>query len=129
MLMSYFAVYSYSSTLSNWESSELLVLAKHHATFGKDKVVGVAIACCSALNDQLTLSLGASCSVTDMGQAILNVLSSRAYDEFAKEFVTLKTSQRWVASEEVEDGGDPPGSGARRSSSVATGTKKGGWLK
>ena len=106
------------------------MLAKHHATFGKDKVVGVAIECCSLLNDQinLNLSLGASCDVTDMGQAILNILSSRTYDEFAKEFVTLKMSQRWVASEEVEEG-DPPGSGGGGKGSASAGTKKGGWLK
>lgn len=93
------------STLTNWEASELLVLAKHRSTFGKDKVIGIAVVPCSSLNDQdnHTLSLGSSSVFTDMGQAILNVLSARTFlDEFAKEFVALKMSQRSTAS---EDGG------------------------
>lgn len=81
------------------------MLAKHRSTFGKDKVIGIAVVPCSSLNDQdnHTLSLGSSSVFTDMGQAILNVLSARTFlDEFAKEFVALKMSQRSTAS---EDGG------------------------
>lgn len=131
-------VYSVS-TLTNWETSELLVLAKHHVTFGKDKVIGMALVSCSTLNDQanLTLTLRGSSVVTDMGQAILNVLSARTFDEFAKEFVILKTSQRSAMGEREEvcdESGSSPNSGARKISgsrrisgagSTYTGERKG----
>ena len=85
-----------STLASNWENSELLVLAKHKARFGKDGVIGMAIVPFSSIKEQasLTLGLAASSSLSDRGRAILNVLTVRSDDNFAKEFVTLKTSQR-----------------------------------
>lgn len=82
-----------------------MVLAKHHSTFQKDRVIGLAIVSCSTLNDQvnLTLSLGSCCIVTDMGQAITNVLSARTYDEFAQDFITIKKSQRCELADDVDD--------------------------
>ena len=59
----------------------------------------------TSLNDQVSLSLSlvAQATITDMGQAVLNVLSARTYfDEFAKEFVALKTTQRCRLPDEHE---------------------------
>ena len=97
-----------SSTLTNWEASELLVMAKHRSTFGKDKIIGMAVVSGATLNDEanynLNLGLTACLPLTDMGQAILNVLSSRThFDELAKEFVALKTSKRCLMSDELEE--------------------------
>lgn len=93
------------STVANWEASELLVVAKHCPKFGKDKIIGLAVVPCSCLVDQANLTLGlASCTpISDRGQAIINVLSVRTYDDFAKEFVSLKTSQRCVGADEMDD--------------------------
>lgn len=95
------------STLTNWEASELVVLAKHRSTFGRDKVIGVAVVSGAGLteddNHNLSLNLCSNLPVSDMGQAVLNVLSARTYfDEFAKEFVALKTSQRSAVSSEEQ---------------------------
>lgn len=90
------------STLStNWENSELLVMAKHKTTFGKDRVIGLAIVPFFSIKEQgsLTLGLAPRSSVSDRGRAILNVLMVRSDDNFAKEFVTLKMSQRDSAEE------------------------------
>lgn len=102
------------STLANWEASELVVVVKHHTTFGKDKVIGMASVPCKTLIDQasLVLSLESCFSATDMGQAILNVLSARtSFDEFAKDFIALKTSQR---CEHMEEGSDASPAANRR---------------
>ena len=84
------------STLANWEASQLLVMAKHKSTFGKDKIIGLGVVACNSLVDEASLTIGLAPSfvVSDRGQAILNVLSVRTHDDFAKEFVVLKTSQR-----------------------------------
>jgi hypothetical protein len=55
-----------------------------------------------------------------MGQAILNVLSARSFDELAKEFVTLKTSQRCVVVDEADES-QSPSSGRRKLSSASGG--------
>lgn len=80
------------------------MIAKHHSTFGRDKVIGLAIVPGTSLNDQLnlTLSLGTSHTVSDLGQAIINVLCSRTYDEFAKEFVALKSTLRSEEGDEKD---------------------------
>jgi len=72
------------------------VLAKHKAHFGKDRIIGLAIVPFSSIKEQasLTLGLAASSSLSDRGRAILNVLTVRSDDNFAKEFVALKTTQR-----------------------------------
>lgn len=86
----------------------MLIIAKHHSTFGKDKIIGVAIVSGATINDEtncnLNLSLSACLPVSDMGQAVLNVLSARTFtDEFAKEFVALKTSKRSLMSDELDE--------------------------
>ena len=104
------------------------MVAKHHVTFGKDKVIGLALTSCTALNDQanLTLTLRSCSVVTDMGQAILNVLSARTFDEFAKEFVILKTNQRCAVGDEVDELEPSPSSRPRKLSGQGGG--KGGLL-
>ena len=81
---------------SNWEKSELMVMAKHKTTFGKDHIIGLAIIPFSSIKEQasLTLGLAPSCPLSDRGRAILNVLMVRSDDNFAKEFVTLKMCKR-----------------------------------
>ena len=103
-LLLFIIYYSICSTLANWKNSELLILAKNHSTFGKNKIIGVALISCHTLADEgsLTLGLAHSCPISDRGQAILNVLSVRTYDDIAKEFVALKMSCRSKA-EEGED--------------------------
>ena len=89
--------FSSNSTLANnWENSELLVMAKQKSTFGKDRVIGLAIVPFSSIREQasLTLGLAPSSYISDRGRAILNVLKVRGDDNFAKEFVALKMSQR-----------------------------------
>ncbi len=78
-----------------------MVLAKQKAHFGKDRVIGLAIVPFSSIKDQasLTLGLAPSSEISDKGRAILNVLTVRSDDNFAKEFVALKTSQRSVSEE------------------------------
>ena len=100
----------------------MLILAKHHSKFGKDKIIGAAIISGSGLNDDanhnLSLPLAACLPVTDMGQAVLNVLSARTfYDEFAKEFVALKTSQRCFVGEEMDDMEQAAGNGSKHKGS------------
>ncbi len=51
----------------------------------------------------MTLSLGSCSDVTDLGQAITNVLSARSYDEFAKDFIALKMSQRCTQVDDVDE--------------------------
>lgn len=72
------------------------MLAKQKAHFGKDRVIGLAIVPFSSIKEQasLTLGLAPNSPISDRGRAILNVLTVRGDDNFAKEFVTLKTSQR-----------------------------------
>ncbi len=83
------------------------MVAKNSATFGfgKDKIIGIAvIPFVSLIKDpSLTLGLSPRLRLSDRGQAILNVLSVRTFDNFAKEFVALKDfHQRPVSMEGMD---------------------------
>ena len=96
---------SASSTLANWENSELQVIAKHKSTFSKDRIIGVAVFPFLSIIKEASLTLGLcpSLSLSDRGQAILNVLSVRTFDNFAREFVALKNFYQKSSSNEGMD--------------------------
>ena len=86
------------SSLPSLDNTELQVVARNHTTFGTDKIIGVALVSFSLVHREgnLTLGLSPSIPVSDRGQALLNVLSVRTNDDFAKEFVELKMNQQIV---------------------------------
>lgn len=96
------------STLSTWEFSELQVVAKNYSTFGKSKPIGIAVLPFQSIIKDASLTLGLSPRLTlsDRGQAILNVLSVRTFDNYAKEFVALKDFHQ----RSINEGGDPESS-------------------
>ena len=63
---------------------------------GTDKIIGMAVVPFSLVHLEANLSLGLSpfIPISDRGYALLNVLSVRTNDEFAKGFVDLKLNQR-----------------------------------
>ena len=71
------------------------MVARNHTTFGTDKIIGVALVSFSLVHREVNLTLGLNpfIQVSDRGQALLNVLSVRTNDDFAKEFVELKMNQ------------------------------------
>ena len=68
-------------------------------------VIGVAVVPFTTVLTEanLTLGLNPSISATDRGQALLNILSVRTDDEFAKNFVALKMHRRPTAGGSEED--------------------------
>ena len=95
------------SILSTWEFSELQVVAKNYSTFGKSKTIGIAVLPFQSIIKDASLTLGLSPRLTlsDRGQAILNVLSVRTFDNYAKEFIALKDFHQ-----RSNEGGDPESS-------------------
>ena len=93
------------STLANWENSELQVVAKHRSTFSKDKIIGIAVFPFVSIIKEASLTLGLcpSLALSDRGQAILNVLSVRTFDNFARDFVALKNFHQKSSSPENLD--------------------------
>ena len=71
------------------------MVARNYTTFGTDKIIGVGLVSFSLVHREVNFVLGLnSCiQVSDRGQALLNVLSVRTNDDFAKEFVELKMNQ------------------------------------
>jgi len=89
------------STLESLENAELQVAVRNHVMIGTNKVIGIAVVPFSLVHQEANLSLGLSpfIPISDRGYALLNVLSVKTNDEFAKEFVDLKMNQR--VSEDV----------------------------
>ena len=77
--------------------------AKNRSRLGSDKVIGVAVVLLSTVLKEasVTISLGPGLKSSERGQALLNVLSVRTNDDFAKEFVALKSEHRSSYEEEA----------------------------